>query len=238
MTGNKQDFDRAIDLSVDCVVFGFDGQALNLLIIRQTKPAPDFPEEKLQMAIPGNLVTGQQTLDDAAEETLKEMTNLEGIYLKQFYAFSDPQRVRGLKDQDWLRSFRLHPERRVVTVGYYSLIKMDEYMPPGGYAETAQWVNVYEVPSLAFDHNDIVETALQQLREELETKHIGFELLPEKFTLSQLQKLYEIILDKKFDKRNFRKNIKKLDNVIPLDEKQTGVLHKPAQLFKYQKTKE
>ena len=98
------------------------------------------------------------------------------------------------------------------------------------------WTFPYPIPKkYAFDHNNIVTEGLKKLREELNTKHIGFELLPEKFTLSQLQKLYEIILDKKFDKRNFRKNIKKLDQVIPLDEKQTGVLHKPAQLFTYDK---
>ena len=239
MTLSNESNPQPIDISVDCVVFGFDGQALNILLIKQGKPTPDFPEEKLQMAVPGNLIYGQETLDEAAQKTLKDLTGLTGIYLKQFHTFSDPQRVRLPKDQDWLKSFRPFPERRVITAAYFSLIKMDDYQPtPGSFANAAEWVNVYEIPQLAFDHNEIVDAGLEHLREELNTKHIGFELLPEKFTLTQLQKLYEIILDKKLDKRNFRKNIKKMDQVIPLDEKQQGVLHKPAQLFTFEKEKQ
>lgn len=227
-----------IDISVDVVVFGFDGNALKVLLIQQAPPTDSFPSEKLQMAVPGDLIYGKQSLDDSANRILKDCTALEGIYLKQFHTFSDPGRVMGLKDQEWLRSFRAHPERRVITVAYYALIKLDDYVPqpdPKSHASRAEWIDVYEIPLLAFDHNNIVTEGLKMLREELDAKHIGFELLPDKFTLSQLQKLYEIILDKKFDKRNFRKNIKKLDHVVPLDEKQTGVLHKPAQLFTYDK---
>lgn len=229
---------QAIDISVDCVVFGFDGNALKVLLIKQAAPNSDFPQEKLQMAVPGNLVHGENSLDDSANQILKECTGLEGIYLKQYHTFGNPDRVKGLKDQEWLLSSRTNPERRVITVAYYSLIKLDDYIPqpdPRSHASRAEWIDVYDIPNLAFDHNEIVTEGLKELREELNTKHIGFELLPEKFTLSQLQKLYEIILDKKFDKRNFRKNIKKLDQVVPLDEKQTGVLHKPAQLFRYEK---
>jgi 8-oxo-dGTP diphosphatase len=229
---------QVIDISVDVVVFGFDGNTLKVLLIKQAPPTENFPEEKLQMAVPGDLIYGKDSLDDAANRILKDCTALEGIYLKQFHTFGDPSRVQGLKDQEWLRSFRANPERRVITVSYYSLIKLVDYVPqpdPKSHASQAEWVDVYDIPSLAFDHNNIVTEGLKKLREELNTKHIEFELLPEKFTLSQLQKLYEIILDKKFDKRNFRKNIKKLDHVIPLDEKQTGVLHKPAQLFTYDK---
>jgi 8-oxo-dGTP diphosphatase len=180
-----------------------------------------------------------ESLDDAARRVLHELTTLEGIYLKQFQAFGDPNRVRGLKDQEWLRSFRNHPERRVLTVGYYSLVKMDEFNPKAAsFAGKAQWIDVYKVPLLAFDHNDIIDQALKMLRHELIADHIGFELLPDKFTLSQLQRLHEIILDKKLDKRNFRKNILKNDRVKALNEKQQGVLHKPAQLFKFNREEE
>jgi 8-oxo-dGTP diphosphatase len=226
-----------IDISIDCVIFGFDGETLKVLLIEQGAPeGGQMSIENLQMALPGDLVNNEESLDENAARILKELTDLEGIYLKQFHAFGDPSRVKGLKDQEWLRSFRANPERRVITIAYYSLVKMDEYEPhAASFAGEIQWVDVYDIPSLAFDHNNITNTALDVLREELNTKHIGFELLPEKFTLSQLQKLYEIILDKKLDKRNFRKNIKKLDQVVPLNEKQQGVLHKPAQLFKYEK---
>ena len=220
-----------MDISVDCVVFGFDEDELKVLLIEQKQPEGKSVI-KPQKAVPGNLVRDDEGLDTAAKRILNELTSLNGIYLKQFHAFGDPNRVTGLKDRDWLRSFRTHPERRVITVGYYSLVKMDDFNPQAAsFAKKAQWVDVYKIPNLAFDHNEIVGEALKVLRHELMADHIGFELLPEKFTLSQLQKLYEIILDKKLDKRNFRKNILRTDTVTPLEEKQSGVLHKPAQLF-------
>lgn len=224
-----------VDISVDCVVFGFDGEQLKLLLIEQRLPeSGNLAPDQLQFALPGDLMHEHESLDNSAARVLRELTSLEGIYLKQFYTFGDPNRVKGLKDQEWLRNYRAHPERRVITVAYYSLVKMDEYQPQASsFAGKASWVEINEIPDLAFDHNEITEKALNALREELTTKHIGFELLPEKFTLSQLQLLYETILDKKLDKRNFRKNIKKMDQVIPLDEKQQGVLHKPAQLFRF-----
>jgi 8-oxo-dGTP diphosphatase len=224
------------DISADCVVFGFDDEKLKVLLIQQRQPEDGNKLSKLQMALPGDLVQDDESLDSAAERILEELTSLRGIYLKQFQTFGDPDRVRGLKDQEWLRSFRVHPERRVVTVGYYSLVKMDEYAPKASsFASKAQWIDVYKVPELAFDHNNIVYEALKMLRHELIADNIGFELLPEKFTLSQLQKLHEIILDKKLDKRNFRKNVLKNDKVKALNEKQKGVLHKPAQLFTFEK---
>ncbi|MCH2199650.1 MAG: NUDIX domain-containing protein [Flavobacteriales bacterium] len=224
-----------VDISVDCVVFGFDGEQLKLLLIDQKLPETgNLSPEVLQIALPGDLMNAGESLDACAARVLKELTSLEGIYLKQFYAFGDPNRVSDLKDQEWLRSFRVNPERRVITVAYYSLVKMDDYVPQASsFASSAKWTDIQDVPELAFDHNDIADKAIAVLRQELTTKHIGFELLPEKFTLSQLQTLYETILDKKLDKRNFRKNIKKMDQVIPLDEKQQGVLHKPAQLFRF-----
>jgi len=225
-----------MDISVDCVIFGFDEEQLKVLLIEQKEPTAPSPIYKPQKALPGDLVKPNESFDDAAGRVLNELTSLKGIYLKQFYAFGNPDRVRDLKDQEWLRSFRKHPERRVVTVGYYSLIKMDEFNPrASSFAGNVHWVDVYKVPRLAFDHNEIVERALSILRHELMADHIGFELLPEKFTLTQLQKLYEIILAKKLDKRNFRKNIMRTDTVKPLEEKQQGVLHKPAQLFSVKK---
>lgn len=234
---NYDQVQNQLDVSVDCVLFGFDGEGLKVLLIEQgLHESGSLSQEQVQTALPGDLVYLNESLDSSAARVLKELTSLDGIYLKQFHTFGDPERVKGLKDQEWLRSFRANPERRVITVAYYSLVKMEDYQPqPSSFAGKAIWVDVNEIPDLAFDHNDIAEKALSVLREELDSKHIGFELLPEKFTLSQLQLLYEIILDKKLDKRNFRKNIKKMDQVIPLDEKQQGVLHKPAQLFRFDK---
>jgi 8-oxo-dGTP diphosphatase len=227
-----------MDVSVDCVLFGFDDKKLKVLLIEQRQPGKDKKIPRLQTALPGDLLKENESLDEAAKRVLRELTSLKGIYLKQFHTFGDPMRVKNLKDQEWLRLFRAHPERRVITVGYYSLVKMEDYEPKASsFAGKAKWVDVYNIPELAFDHNEIVESALEIFRHELVADNIGFELLPEKFTLSQLQHLHEIILDKKLDKRNFRKNVLKMQDLKPLEEKQKGVLHKPAQLYQFKRKK-
>ena len=119
-----------MDLSVDCVLFGLDEKKLKVLLIEQRQPGDkDKKLTKLQTALPGDLLKETESLDDAAKRVLKELTSLKGIYLKQFYAFGDPMRVKNLKDQEWLRTFRAHPERRVITIGYYSLVRM-QYLQP------------------------------------------------------------------------------------------------------------
>lgn len=219
------------NVSVDCVVFGFHEEQLKVLIIEQKAGEKNA---LIQHALPGDLVLQNEDLDEAASRVLKELTSLEGIYLKQFHAFGHPDRVRNVKDQEWLRSFRDSPESRVITIAYYSLVKMEDYEPSAAsFAGKAVWEDIHAIPQLAFDHNAILNTAYEALKEEILQKPIGFELLPEKFTLSQLQRLYEVVLDLELDKRNFRKKLKKMDQVVPLNEKQTGVLHKPAQLFTF-----
>jgi 8-oxo-dGTP diphosphatase len=163
-----------------------------------------------------------------------ELTSIDNIFLKQFHSFGNPNRVRDDKDQEWLQTYREFPNKRVITVAYYALVSLYDYTPsPSSFAGKTQWVQVEDVPNLAFDHNHILNFAIDILREQLEPHHIGFELLPKKFTLSQLQHLHELVLDKKLDKRNFRKNVKRMEYVVALDEKQKGVLHKPAQLFSF-----
>lgn len=217
------------NVSVDCVVFGFDNTKLNVLLIKQKELNERMQK---QHALPGDLVLENESLDDAAYRVLKELTQLEGISLYQFHAFGDPNRVSNIKDIDWLQSYRQNPQARVITIGYLALVRMEEFLPEASsFAEEVFWQEIHEVPRLAFDHDDILETALTRLREDFENHKIGLELLPEKFTLSQFQVLHEIILEKKLDKRNFRKKVLKEKRVLPLQEKQQGVLHKPAQLF-------
>ena len=223
--------DYQLDISVDCVVFGFHQNRLRVLLIEQENPVNS---EIPRFALPGDLVFNEEHIDHAAERVLFELTNLKGIYLKQFFTFGDPMRVKKEKDQEWLKFTRKKPNARVLTVAYFALVKMEDYVPsPSSFAEKAEWMDVEDVPELAFDHNEILNKAIEKLRDEVSHHTLGFELLPEKFTLGQLQQLYEVILDKELDKRNFRKSIKKLDTVLALDEKQKGVLHKPAQLFTY-----
>lgn len=223
-----------LNVSVDCVVFGWSGKDLNVLLIEQ-KRAEKNKHLPPRIAIPGDLVLENEGLDDAAYRILKELTNLQGIFLHQFYTFGNPERVKGLKDQDWLRAFREHPEAHVITVSYFSLVRMDDFKPEASsFASKTQWIRLKDIPELVFDHNEIVSTALEHLKRDVEEKNIGFELLPEKFTLSQIQSLHEAILERKLDKRNFRKSIKKLETIVPLNEKQVGVTHKPGQLFIHQ----
>ena len=224
-----------LDVSVDCVVFGYDGDAIKVLLIEQkTIDGGPLRESHIQMALPGDLVHSEEALDDCASRVMLELTNIEDIFLKQFHSFGNPNRVRGDKDQEWLRTFREFPNKRVITIAYYALVSLHDYTPsPSSFAGKTQWVQVKDVPDLAFDHNHILNFAVDTLREQLEPHHISFELLPKKFTLSQLQHLHELVLDKRLDKRNFRKNVKRMEHVVALDEKQKGVLHKPAQLFSY-----
>ncbi|MCK5906863.1 MAG: NUDIX hydrolase [Flavobacteriales bacterium] len=220
-----------LDVSVDCVVFGFHNNKLRVLVIEQENVSNNLDR---RYALPGDLVLPDEHIDHAAERVLFELTNLKGIYLEQFHTFGNPNRVRKEDDIKWLNVVRKNPDARVITIAYYALVKMEDYTPsPSSYAEKAEWKDILDVPELVFDHNKILRTALKKLRKEVSNNAVGFELLPEKFTLGQLQQLYEVILDMELDKRNFRKAIKKMDNVLALEEKQKGVLHKPAQLFTY-----
>lgn len=217
------------NVSVDCVVFGFDMETLNVLLIEQKDLKADFQGLP---ALPGDLVIEDESLDAAANRVLLELTNLQGIFLRQFHAFGDPNRVKDIKDLDWLQSYRENPQARVITIGYFALVRTADFAPEASsFAKRVFWCDVHDIPNLAFDHNQILQAALTRLRQEFENHNIGLELLPEKFTMSQLQRLYEVILDKKLDKRNFRKKATKEKLVLPLAEKQKGVLHKPARLF-------
>lgn len=221
------------NVSVDCVVFGFDNEKLNVLLIQQK--LPEHGHE--QSALPGDLITDTESLDEAAERVLKELTGLSGIFLKQFQAFGNPLRVKDIKDLEWLQSYRENPQARVITIAYFALVKMGDFKPEASsFAENVFWCEVGDLPALAFDHKEIFDTALCRLRQDFENNNTGFELLPEKFTLTQIQALYEIILGKKLDKRNFRKKILKEKLVTPTKEKQQGVLHKPALLYEINET--
>jgi len=225
----------ALHISVDCVIFGYDDNGLKVLLINQQLPNNGLGLDiKSQPQLPGDLILINEGLLEAAKRVLLELTQLNGIYLKQFHAFGDPTRVQDAKDRAWLQSLRTLPDQRVITVAYFGLVSLQDFSPkPASFAGSVHWVDLNDIPALAFDHNEILSSGFEALREQLESHHISFELLPKKFTLSQLQALYELDLDKKFDKRNFRKNVKRMPHVVPLNEKQKGVMHKPAQLFSF-----
>jgi len=222
-----------INLSIDCVVLGFDkDQKLKVLLIKK------FINEKndYQFALPGDLVGISEDLLEGAARILKSLTSLDNLFLKQFQVFGSPERTKQKKDQSWLKMYRKKPKERVVTVGYIALVKMEDYIPhASSFAVDAEWVELNKVSSeLAFDHNIILDNGIAYLRDQLDPQ-LAANLLPSKFTLSQLQNLYEILLDQKLDKRNFRKNILKIDVIRKTEEKQKGASHKPTHLYTYKK---
>ena len=206
--------------SVDNVIFGFDGGDLKILLI-QRGAAP----YKGKWALPGDLVYPNEDLDTAAERVLEQLTGLRGVYLEQVRAFGAVDR---------------HPLGRVITIAYISLIKISDYtVTPASFAQSAKWHSIGKVGDLAFDHNEILESCLKRLKRKVRMAPIGFELLPPKFTLTELQQLYESILTppKGIDKRNFRKKILSTNLLNDLNEVQEGVAHRPAKLYQFDKEK-
>ncbi len=224
-----------INVSVDCVIFGFDNEEkkLKVLLIKKKINPYGKKDSGKQIALPGDLIRLEENIDESAKRVLFSLTKLNNVFLRQFKTFGDPKRVQSSKDQEWLKNFRQEPNERVVTVGYLSLVRMEDYIPaPSYFADEVKWVDICKVPALAFDHNDIIESGLLFLRNQL-SHELTSELLPRKFTLSQLQELHEIVLDQKLDKRNFRKQVISKGQLKETDEKQKGVSHKPARFYSF-----
>ncbi|MCH1534093.1 MAG: hypothetical protein L7S65_03960 [Schleiferiaceae bacterium] len=224
-----QQFELNSNISVDCVIFGFDGEKLNVLLIEEK----DIGQGMLRKRLPGDLILKNESLDDAADRVLYELARLRNVTLKQCHTFGDPSRVNDLKDRKWLELYRKDPSERVITTAYYALVKMADFVPnPSSFAGEALWCAIQEVPEMAFDHNEIVEVALWKLQRHFELYKSGYELLPKKFTLNQLQQLHEAISQVELDKRNFRKKVVRDKRIEATDEKQDNVLHKPARLYR------
>ncbi|MDD9945331.1 MAG: NUDIX domain-containing protein [Myxococcales bacterium] len=205
-------------LAVDCVVFGLDENDLKVMLIQRGQA----PFEG-KWALPGGFVHMDETLEEAARRELEEETGLHKVFLEQLYTFS-------AVDRD--------PRERVVSVAYYALVKLSDHKVQAATdARDAGWFGVHDVPSLAFDHADILQKALERLRGKLRYQPIGFELLPKKFTLSQLQHLYQLVLERTLDKRNFRKRVLAMGLLIETDEVEQGVAHRAARLYRFDERK-
>jgi len=205
-------------VTVDCVVFGLDDNEIKTLLI-QRKLEPF----KGEWALPGGFVLMDEDIDAAALRELREETSLDKVYLEQLYTY-------GAVERD--------PRYRVISVAYYALVKLSNHKVKAATdAENVGWFSASDMPKLAFDHNIIYEAALDRLRAKVRYEPIGFELLPKKFTLSELQKLYEIILEKTIDKRNFRKKILSMGIVLETDEIQQDVAHRAARLYQFDEKK-
>ena len=188
-------------VTVDAVVFGYAGDQLQIALIKRAiEPYIGC------WALPGGFVLGDESLEEAVKRELREETGLSNIFLEQLYTFGDVGR---------------DPRGRVVSIAYYGLVRPEAYPVVGGSdASQARWFNVDELRSIAFDHKRIIRVALERLRSKISYSPIGFELLSEKFTLSQIQHLYEVILGQKLDKRNFRKKLLSLGILKALKERQ------------------
>lgn len=220
-------------LSVDCAVFGFNGKTLKVLLVERRYYTPNTLLDKFKL--PGAMILENETLPDAASRVLEEATGLRKVYLKQLEIFSDPQRVCG-EELEWINRHHGIRTERVVTVGYYALVKLGTSTIAYTTSKGARWVDVESIQRLAMDHKQILTSALAMLCREILQSPIAFELLPRKFTIRELQTLYSAVLGIEIDNRNFRKKILASGFLAPTAEKEQGVAHKPAQYYTFNRS--
>jgi ADP-ribose pyrophosphatase YjhB (NUDIX family) len=219
-------------ISIDCVIFGFHNNQLKVLLLQW--------KETLRWCLPGGFIYRDEHVDEAAVRILKSRTGLDNVYLQQFYAFGNPNRDKGIHgvtkhlgptSKSWIKD-------RFITVGYWSIVEFSEVKPsPDGFSRDCKWWDIHKVPKLILDHNEILREALDSLRRNLNDYPLGRNLLPEKFTMPDLQKVYETILDKKLDRRNFQKKILSLGILQRLKERKSGVAHKAPFLYRFDEKK-
>ena len=201
-------------ISVDCVIFGHQGKELKVLLIQ--RGAEPYHSK---WVLPGDLVYPKEDLDTSAMRVLKDLTSLDKVLFEQVGVFGNPDR---------------HPLGRVVTTGYLALVEIQDYTPmASAWATRAAWYDVNDLPDLAFDHEDIFNTAFNKLRQTVRHKPVGLGVLPEKFTITEVQELYEAIYNTSYDKGNFRKKLSEWNHLEELNEFQQNVAHRPAKMFSF-----
>lgn len=208
--------DRVL-VALDCIIFGFDRKNLKLLLIKR-----NFEPEKGKWSLMGGFLHRNESLDEAASRILKNLTGLENIYLEQLYGFGEVNR---------------DPVERTISVAYYALINIHDHYDELVSDYDACWFDFDDLPDLIFDHKEMVEAAIKRLRYRASHEPVGFELLPEKFTLPELQQLYEAIYDTELDKRNFRRRILAMNVLEKTDEKQKEYSRKGAFLYRFDQNK-
>lgn len=236
----KEHFEQTLqEVSIDCAIFGFHAGELKILLLRW-KGTDGW-------SLPGGRIYKEESTDDAANRILKERTGLTDIFLQQYYTFGNVNRLTHLSKQELMELLELalgkdyfHGKisRRVVSIGYFALVEFDQVQATADwYTDEFRWWEIAEVPKLLFDHNEMVVRALQALRRQIRNQPVGYNLLPEKFTMPELQRLYETILGKQFDRRNFQKLLMSYDILEKLDEKRTGGPNKSPFLYRFNKSK-
>ena len=217
-------------LSVDCVVFGFDDNGLNILLIRRENAG------KADLKLPGSLIYFEEDVDRAANRVLFELTGIKKMTLKQFRCFSSPERTNKSEDIKWLSKEYQSNIDRLITIAYLSLCKIDRKLNNMSVFEKAEWCPLSQIPQMPFDHNEIVRESLDEIKRWIEYEpSIVFELLPSKFIFRQLHYLYEAVYNRAIDIRNFYKKMTSIPYLVPLDEKQANVPHRAARYYKFDK---
>lgn len=219
-------------ISVDCVVFGFDGTDLRVLLVKRS--GSDDGGDYNDMKLPGSLIYRDEDLDEAAGRVLEELTGIKDLSLTQFKAFGSKDRTSNPRDVLWLERAQKEHVELIVTIAYFALVKLDKSLEKTVNPESAVWCRIDDIGPLAFDHNLIIKEARKAIRREADNNRaLLFDLLPKKFTASQLRKLSEIINGKSLDVRNFHKKISQMPYIVPLDEKQQGVSHRAARFYRF-----
>jgi 8-oxo-dGTP diphosphatase len=225
---------KDLNMSVDCVIYGYDMKKLNIIVLERILHSRDTGELLIDdLKLPGNQIYQDEDFDEGAARIVKDLTGLDNIELHQFKAFGSPARISGENDLLWFRHIK-HPHTRVFTVAYYSLLKPYQTQFPLKRKEHARWYPIYEVGKMAYDHKQIVQQSLEALRVKIRLQpNLIFQLLPPKFTISQLMALYEQLYEIKLDRRNFYKKINSLKYIVRLNEQQENVGHKPGVLYMF-----
>ncbi len=209
------DIHKKVYVAIDCIIFGFDEKGLKLLLIKR-----NFEPQKGEWSLMGGFLKPEESLDDAAKRILHDLTGLHDIYLEQLFTFGDPDR---------------DPGDRVISVAYFSIIRLSQYDEFRNSRYEARWFPLKALPDLVFDHKSMIKKAMKRLQRRATSEPIGFELLPEKFTMPRLLNLYEAIYLQKLDKRNFRKKIFQMGILEKLDEKDKSGSKKGAFLYRFDK---
>jgi ADP-ribose pyrophosphatase YjhB (NUDIX family) len=232
MSEKEYSNDYLAHISLDCVIFGFHANQLKVFLLHLKTTG--------EWALPGGFVREEETLEVAASRVLKERTQMDEIFLRQFHVFSEPNRSnRNPAVSDLVNSNQVHPDlewfdQRFISVGFYALVEFSQVQPqPDDLSDFCKWANIDEVGQLMIDHNIILNKALETLRLQLTFQPIGYNLLPEKFTMTELRKLYETILGQELDRRNFQRKILAYDILTRLDEVKQGVAHKAPTLYSF-----
>lgn len=223
------------NLSVDCVVFGYDtdSKSLNVLLIKRYLESKSGDEVLVDdFVLTGYHVYENETLDNAASRVLKELTGLTNLYNKQFKAFGDPNRLVNEKDLHWIKHEKFN--LRTITIAYYFLLKTEDVAYKNNKSKS-KWFSINELPELGFDHHQIIIEAYDDLKIKCLQEPIIFELLPDKFTINEIQDAYQSILGIEIDNRNFRRKLINKKYIVSLDEKKVGVSKKPAKLYMFSK---